>query len=300
MSGRGRGGTYIRFGTGTPGQSAPYVRYISRRAAAEEREKDEGGSRFLAHGMPEEVAQALDFEEARRALVAFAKVREEEERGRSHFRSMMSFERRLDSALALSMVDEWLEGAFPGARAIAFLHHDTGKLHAHVWIDARHPDGHKISIPPKLNRELGELWNRIYCRELGLDERIYLERVQETREFKRAKARGESSERPRRVDDRKARGEENHGREKDAAADQGRSRGDDPGALSRAEAGERGGEGLEASEQEAAELARAAEGAIRGAEELRRALEGLGAPERAERGLGGPETRREGERQDGR
>lgn len=194
------GGTFIRFRTGARGGSAVYARYVSRSSAVEGRDADrEEGAAFLVRNLPEEISRASSYEEARRLFVAFARVREEEEsRGRTHFRCLVSFERPVSPELALAMVGEWLEDRFPDARAAAFVHRNTSRLHVHVWIDAREisrveAGGRKIELSPARNRSLGEAWNRIYCRELGLDEQEYLAKTDETRAFRRARARGDRS-----------------------------------------------------------------------------------------------------------
>jgi hypothetical protein len=173
------GGTFLRFTVGGRGRSAAHMAYISRPGAVLDRE---GRCGFVLQGMPEDLTRAETFEEIRTGLTAFALVREEAEtKGRTHYRVVISFEGREKTSHAAGLVREWLEGAFPDVRAVAFVHQNTDHTHAHVWIDARRPDGKKLHLAPHEYRRLDEAWNRIYCREKGRDEREHLAKKEERR-----------------------------------------------------------------------------------------------------------------------
>ena len=173
--------------------------YISRPSAVLERVAG-----VLLRHIPEEVARAHSYEELRTNLSSYFWMREESERAthhsrgkpRTHFRATLSFEREVSTGVAKEMAREWLENCFPKARACVFLHRDTEHMHLHAILDARQVDGRKIDLSPSVYRKLDEQWNRIYSRELGRDEREHLEKKRETREYKRARARGEERERP--------------------------------------------------------------------------------------------------------
>ena len=194
------GGTYIHFRAGAKGGSGAHMRYISRPSATEDRES--GSCGFVAQNLPPDVTQAHTYEELRDNLISFAKVREEEEKGRSHYRCRLSFEREIAGEKARAMVREWLQAVFPNARSVAFFHYNTRHTHTHLWIDARQTNERKLDISPHASRQLGATWNRIYCREMGRDEREWLNKVEETRAYKQARARGQEPERPMRVNER--------------------------------------------------------------------------------------------------
>lgn len=112
----------------------------------------------------------------------------------------VSFERDIETQRAKGMVNEWLEKVAPNARAATFFHRDTDDFHGHIWIDARQIDGKKIDLAPRNYKRLDEEWNKIYCRELGRDEREHLDKKAETREYKRAMAQGEERPPPERAE----------------------------------------------------------------------------------------------------
>ena len=143
--------------------------------------------------------QAETYEEARENLAAYADVRESEERGRSHYRVRVSFERDVEPGRIQAMAKEWLKETFPKARAAVFVHSDTGHRHAHIWIEARQTDGRKIDLSPRQFRQLDEKWNRLYSKEMGRPEREHLDKKAETFTYKRAVARGEKTRKPERA-----------------------------------------------------------------------------------------------------
>lgn len=106
---------------------------------------------------------------------------------RTNYRAILSFEREVETDKAKAMVNEWLSRTpFKNAPAIAALHRDTAHPHAHVLIDARRVDGKKVDLSPRQYRSLDEVWNKIYCREFGLDEQKHLAKKSEMREYKHA------------------------------------------------------------------------------------------------------------------
>lgn len=144
---------------------------------------------FVSQGLPEEVRRAETFEELRENLVLYAQLREEAEgKGRTHYRTLLSFETRTPGITAARMVREWLNTALPDTRAIGFIHQNTEYTHAHVWIDARQTNGRKLDLSPREYRSLDEAWNRIYCRAFGRNEREHLEKKERARERYQANA----------------------------------------------------------------------------------------------------------------
>lgn len=183
-----RGGTFIRFRTGTTGASARHVAYITRERAVLERERG-----ILLYQLPEHVRAARDYDELRQTLIAHADVREESEiarhksRGepRTHYRVTVSFERDMPTERALGMAKEWLEREFPKARGFAAVHRDTDQTHVHVWIDARQVDGKKIQLARQQHRNLDLSWNQIYSREMDRDPGEHERKKEQTRAAKR-------------------------------------------------------------------------------------------------------------------
>jgi hypothetical protein len=152
-----RGGSFLRFRTGTTGASGRHVAYITRERAVIDREQA-----ILLYQLPEHVRAAADYQELRQTLIAYADTREEIEvaqhsaRGkpRTHYRVLASFERDVSNEQALGMAKEWLDREFPRARAFAVVHRDTEQTHVHVWIDARQIDGKKIQLARQQHRSL--------------------------------------------------------------------------------------------------------------------------------------------------
>ena len=69
---------------------------------------------FVSQGVPPEVTCAETFEELRENLVLYAQMREEAEaKGRTHYRTLLSFEHPLTGTEAVKLVSEWLKAAFP-------------------------------------------------------------------------------------------------------------------------------------------------------------------------------------------
>lgn len=183
-----RGGSFLRFRTGTTGASGRHVAYITRERAVIDREKA-----ILLYQLPEHVRVSADYRELRQTLIAYADTREEIEvaqhtaRGkpRTHYRVLASFERDVPNEQALGMVKEWLDREFPRSRGFAVVHRDTEQTHVHVWIDARQIDGKKIQLARQQHRSLDLSWNRIYSREMGIDPAEHERKKEQTRAAKR-------------------------------------------------------------------------------------------------------------------
>src|SRR5688500_7091618 len=90
-----RGGSFLRFRTGTTGASGRHVAYITRERAVVDRERAS-----LLYQLPDHLRGAADYKEFRQTLIAYADTREEIEiaqhtaRGnpRTHYRVLASFE----------------------------------------------------------------------------------------------------------------------------------------------------------------------------------------------------------------
>lgn len=208
------GGTMCKVSIGRAGSASSNALYITREMAVKDKENG-----LLTRHM-EKGIEGQTFAESRTNISSYFWVREEVEikaapkcRGskknidlsageaskdagetlvkerkiRTNYRAILSFEREVETDRAKAMVDEWLSHTpFKNAPAIATLHRDTAHPHAHVLIDARRVDGKKVDLSPRQYRTLDEVWNKIYCREFGIDEQEYLTKKSETRAYKRA------------------------------------------------------------------------------------------------------------------
>lgn len=83
-------------------------------------------------------------------------------------------------------VNEFLRETFPEAQALVALHHNTGHIHAHVYVHSRQLDGKKIDLKQDYFR-LDEKWARV-CAEYFRDSSILDEHMrlkEETRQYRK-------------------------------------------------------------------------------------------------------------------
>ena len=192
-----RGGAFCKFVVGRSGNSCRHLRYISRIDAV--RDRLEG---VFLKDLPNVIQERKDYRSLVQTLCRSARMAEQTEviahrsRGepRTHYCATLSFERDLSSPDAGALVASWLQVAFPKARAATFLHRNTNHLHAHVWIAARQTDGTKVNLSARAFRQLDEMWNKIYARAMGQDERAYLLKKWETEHNKRLRREGKIRE----------------------------------------------------------------------------------------------------------
>ncbi len=181
------GGTFCRFTVGRPGTAAAHLRYISRESAVLERAQG-----VLLHHVPEAVwsGSASTYAALRDSLIAYAWAREaaEGKRGRTHYRLLVSCEHEVATARLHALLVAWLEEAVPQARAVGFVHRDTAHPHAHLFVEARGMNGRQLDFSARAWRGLDEVWNRLYARHLGRDEREHLVKKEQTRHYKRRAA----------------------------------------------------------------------------------------------------------------
>jgi hypothetical protein len=177
--------------------------YITRGSATGRDERAIG-----TYNYPDYVTGANDYKELRERIVEYNRQQEEDERARphrgsgevrTHYRAIASFEGKVDTDKARDMGREWVERNFPNSRAVVSVHQDTEHTHVHINIQARGTDGRKIDIAPKHYRSLDTDWARIYGREFGPEKyHQHIEKKQETRDYKRARASGENRQKPER------------------------------------------------------------------------------------------------------
>jgi hypothetical protein len=72
ISSAGRGGSFLRFRTGTTGASGRHVAYITRERAVIDRER---GVRL--YQLPEHARATSDYHELRQTLISYAETRED-------------------------------------------------------------------------------------------------------------------------------------------------------------------------------------------------------------------------------
>jgi hypothetical protein len=113
--------------------------------------------------------------------------REEEEKGRTHYRAVLSFENIEETQKVSKLTEKFLQENFQNAKAIIAIHQDTAHSHAHIWIDARQTDGKKIQISPTQFKNLDISYARLYDKEFGTNRaEEYQQKKQETLEWKRS------------------------------------------------------------------------------------------------------------------
>lgn len=217
---------------GNRASSPGYVAYITRPDAL-----TGGRNDWRAFGFPAAVTGRTlpTFPSERIAWIAWASVRERAERatarergarnGRTHYRAVLSVKGLFtpdavgtvsgpaDSQHVLDLATRWVRTCFPRACALLALHRNTAHPHIHLWLDARQCDGRKINLSARAFRQLDEVWIRLYCRDRGWDEQIFLRRKWE-REYHRQYGRAFPDQgirvRERRYTDRSNRERRNH------------------------------------------------------------------------------------------
>lgn len=178
-----------KFTNGQRGASGKHVAYITRESACDD---------VSFHNLDELEAEN-EYEKKVNAL-SYAYNREDEEtKGRTHYRVVLSWEDKEDTERAKEQAHKFLDENFDKAKGIVAIHQDTDHTHAHVWVDARQVDDKKIQIDRNTYKQLDEKWTQQYDREYKTDYAPqYKARKEEKREFKRAKAQGRDAKEPER------------------------------------------------------------------------------------------------------
>jgi hypothetical protein len=283
------GGVFARFGPGRAGASGANAAYITRGRATGWDERA-----VAARNYPAEVGAADDYRDLREQLEEYAAQQEAHElarprRGggetRTHYRGVLSFEGKVETARAREMASAYLAREFPDARAIAAVHQDTEHTHVHLHVQARAVDDHKLHFDRGTYGRLDEAWAEVYARAFGREKlEEHLAKKAETAEWKRAYARARANGHqpppaPERTE-HQARPDELASREEHACGvDEARVGGDQRGAAAadprahgrgrEPEGGERAlEEQLERTAGRAGGAVRAADAAVRTAQEL--------------------------------
>jgi hypothetical protein len=123
--------------------------------------------------------------------------REEEEKGRTHYRVTLSWDREEETEKAREMTHEFLQENFKDSHAVVAIHQDTEHTHAHVWIDARQENGKKIHSEKNHINELSRSWQNQYDRQYQTSyEKEFAAKREETRQYKEDRHNGKESEKP--------------------------------------------------------------------------------------------------------
>ena len=148
-----------RFTVGRRGASGKHAGYITRESACDS----------ISFQNLDELQGENQFESKTNAI-SYAYAREDcEEKGRTHYRLMLSWDRKEETDRAREQTHEYLEKNFKDSRAIVTIHQDTEHTHAHVWIDARQNDERKLHIQTKDYKRLDERWTQQYDRNYQTD-----------------------------------------------------------------------------------------------------------------------------------
>jgi len=123
--------------------------------------------------------------------------REEEEKGRTHYRVTLSWDREEETEKAREMTHEFLQENFKDARAVVAIHQDTEHTHAHVWVDARQENGKKIHSEKNHINELSRSWQNQYDRQYQTSyEKEFAAKREESRQYREDRHNGKESEKP--------------------------------------------------------------------------------------------------------
>jgi hypothetical protein len=131
--------------------------------------------------------------ERRTNAIAYAYAREDIEKdksknARTHYRMILSWDRKEDSEKAAAEAEKYLGKVLPKAKAILAVHQDTDHTHVHIWIDARQTDDKKINLRGSEYTTLDEKWAAHYDAEYNTDyAEEYKIKKNKTRKWKREK-----------------------------------------------------------------------------------------------------------------
>jgi hypothetical protein len=173
----------LKFNKGRTGASGKHVDYIMRESACHD----------VSFHNVDELKSENEYE-AKINARSYAYAQEDIERsinekGVTHYRMVLSFDRQEDTEQAREQAHKFLQENFKDARAIVAIHQDTEHTHAHVWLDARQTNEKKIHLNPTQYKSLDEKWAKQYDREYGTEyAKDYKAKKEQTRQFKREMA----------------------------------------------------------------------------------------------------------------
>ena len=156
---------------GAVGSGPGNAGYITRSSAVVEAEDD----RLSTHNVPDDVKSdpGETWEQQRTRLRTWAEQVKQEEKARhgnragqprTHYRTILSYEKKIPAYQAQQDAQELLEEEFPKARAFSVVHQDTDNTHVHIWMSARKTDGKKVHIGRGDIEQINRTWDEIYER----------------------------------------------------------------------------------------------------------------------------------------
>jgi hypothetical protein len=169
-----------KFTVGRRGASGRHASYITRESAC----------RSISFYNLDELHGENDFEKRVNAI-SHAYAREDietakSERGRTHYRMILSWDRKEETDIAKEQAHKFLKENFDKGRGFVAVHQDTEHTHAHIWLDARTNDGRKLHIGKSVYRQLDESWVKQYDRNYQTEyAKEYQAKKQQTRQWKR-------------------------------------------------------------------------------------------------------------------
>ncbi len=181
----------LKFKAGRRGTSGKNAGYITRESACDS---------ISFHNLNE--LETDDHYEKRVNTLSYAHNREDEEmhiseRGRTHYRLILSWDREEETEKVREMSHEFLDKNFEKSRAIIAVHQDTEHTHAHIWIDARNTDERKLHSPKNHLNEICRSWQNQYDQEYQTDyAKQFAEKREETRQYKEALHNDEKAAKP--------------------------------------------------------------------------------------------------------
>lgn len=184
----------LKFTAGRKGGSGAHAGYITRNSACDS---------ISFHNLEE--LETGDQSHNKVNAISYAYNREEEEQeinpnGRSHYKMVLSFDRKEETDKAKEMTHEFLDKNFENSRAIVSIHQDTPQTHAHIWIDARNMDDRKLHSPRNHINELSRSWQHQYDREYNTKyEKEFAEKREEMRQWREDKHKGIDRPKPERA-----------------------------------------------------------------------------------------------------
>lgn len=168
----------LKFNKGRRGASGANVSYIMRGSACQD---------VSFYNLDE--LKTNDLDEAKVNARSYAYAREDverakDEKGITHYRMVLSFDRHEDNDRAREQAHKFLQENFKDSRAIVAIHQDTEHTHAHIWIDSRQTNDKKIHLNSTKYRSLDEKFAKQYDREYGTNYAPeYKAKKQETKKF---------------------------------------------------------------------------------------------------------------------
>ena len=125
--------------------------------------------------------------ESKTNAISYAYAREDiEDKGRTHYRLVLSWDGKEETGKAREMTHEYLSNNLKDSRAIVAIHQDTDHTHAHVWVDARQIDEKKIHISKKDFERIRDDWTKQYDHEYKTNfEKEYQAKYEQTHEWKK-------------------------------------------------------------------------------------------------------------------